>query len=162
MGKRSSIAIQYTVHNFPPTAVERTVYAAAGPGIQANNDTPGALSMPFGHLHQARIINLPVQYDQVTAPKVLEPGVRVTFAMHPQTLDQRPILVQFDSERFTENEAMAWLAARNIRDYQFQPDQRDKTPVTQGNPRDEGEKAPQGFSDLNSFYAATIPDETTP
>jgi hypothetical protein len=137
----------------------RTVYAASGPGVQADDSAPGQLSTPFGHMHQARIINLPTQYDQITGPEILEPGVRVTFAMHPQTLDKQPIAVQFDSDKFTEDQARAWLAARNIREYTFQPDNRDQTPVTQGNPRDEGETPPQGFSDLNSFYSATIPVE---
>ncbi len=139
--------------------VSRTVYAASGPGVQADVSAAGELAMEFGHCHQARITNLPPQYDQISGPQVLEPGVRVTWAMHPQTLDKQPIAVQFDSEKFTEDQARAWLSARNIDGYTFQPDQRDKTPVTQGNPRDEGEKPPKGFSDLNSFYSATIPVE---
>ena len=147
------------MHDFPPTDVVRTVYAASGPGVQADTTLPGSQAMAFGHIHQARITGLPVQYDQIAGPEVLEPGVRVTFAMHPQTLDKRPVAVQFDSQRFTEDQARAWLAARNIRDYTFLPDERDQTPVTQGNPRAEGEKQPEGFSDLDSFYAATIPDE---
>jgi hypothetical protein len=137
-----------------------TVYAASGPGIQADVSPAGNLAMAFGHCHQARVINLPTQYDQISGPEVLEPGVRVEWAMHPQTLDRQPVLVQFDSEKFTEDEARAWLSARNIREYTWQPDSRDKTPTTQGNPRAEGEKPPEGFSDLNSFYAATIPVES--
>jgi hypothetical protein len=140
--------------------IHRTVYTASGPGIQADVSPAGNLAMAFGHCHQARVINLPTQYDQISGPEVLEPGVRVQWAMHPQTLDRQPVLVQFDSEKFTEDQARAWLSARNIREYTWQPDSRDQTPTTQGNPRAEGEKPPQGFSDLNSFYAATIPVES--
>lgn len=150
-----------SARSFPPSAaaVQRTVYAATGPGVQQDVSPAGQLAMAFGHIHQARIINLPTQYDQVSGPEVLEPGVRVTFAMHPQTLDKQPVAVQFDSNKFTEDEARAWLADRNIREYVWQPDTRDQTPVTQGNPRAAGEKPPQGFSDISSFYAATIPVE---
>jgi DNA topoisomerase IB len=150
---------QRSVHSFPLSAVERTVYAASGPGVQQDLSAGDQLAMAFGHVHQARITNLPTQYDQLSGPEVLEPGVRVTFAMHPQTLDKQPIAVQFDSTKFTEDEARAWLAARNISEYTFLPDARDQTPTTQGNPRAEGEKPPEGFSDLNSFYSATLPVE---
>ena len=146
-------------HAVRSASIQRTIYAAAGPGRPANDSTPGELAMPFGHLHQARIVGLPVQFDQVTGPQMVEPGIRITWAMQPQTLDKLPTLVQFDSEKFSEDEARTWLSEHGVREYEFQADARDKTPATQGNPRDEGEEPPQGFSDLNSFYAATIPQE---
>jgi hypothetical protein len=137
--------------------VRRSVYAASGPGVQADVSPAGYQSMEFGHCHKARVRNLPPQYDSISGPTVVEPGVRVTYAMHPQTLDKQPVAVELDSDRFTEEEARAWLSVHRIRDYDFLPDDRDRVPVTKGNPRAEGEKPPKGFSDIEAFYAATIP-----
>jgi hypothetical protein len=138
----------------------RTVYASAGPGVQQDVSPAGQLAMAFEYCHTARITGLPVAYDEITGPVVVEPGVRISYARRGQTLDQQPASVQFDSEKFSEDQARAWLNAHNIREYTFLPDVRDKAPVTQGSPRDEGEKPPEGFSDIGSFYSATLPIET--
>lgn len=137
--------------------VQRTVYAASGPGRQEDVTPAGALAMAFEHCHEARV-NLAVQYDQISGPEVVEPGVRVEFAEYPATGDKRPLLIQFDADIFTPDAARSWLGVRGIRDYVWQPDSRGKV-GEQGSPREEPEKPPAGgeFDSLATFYARTIP-----
>ena len=141
-----------------PGNVQRTVYyvqrarRAAGPFRRATNRGGLRPSSPGPHPQ-----SFPSSTTSSAGRKSIEPGVRVTFAMHPQTLDKQPITVEFDSDKFTENDCKAWLSMRNILiDYTFLPDQRDQTPTTQGNPRAEGEKPPAGFRGLEFFLLGYV------
>jgi hypothetical protein len=140
--------------------VERTIYTTAGLGKQKEAEvTPaGALAMQFEYMHQARI---PVQavYDELSGPQMIEDGVRVQWAAAPEIGAKKAVLYQFDSTRFSEAAAKKWLNDHAVTDYLWQPDSRDRTPVTQGSPRDKEEEPPEGFVDLASFLAATVPIE---
>jgi hypothetical protein len=150
--------------HLPSGEVIRTIYTASGLVHHQDADiTPASnLALAFEYCHQARLA-VPNEYDQQSGPEVIEPGVRAQYAFNPHNpTDRQPVLYQFDSTRFSEVAANAWLAAHGARDFTFQPDTRDKAPVTQGSAVEGSERAPEGFVDINAFYASTIPVEASP
>jgi DNA-directed RNA polymerase subunit RPC12/RpoP len=142
--------------------VARTVFAASAPGraaaSQADTGPGDRLAAAYEHCHTARILTPPA-YDQVQEPEEMEPGVRVTFSKNPFTLDQQAVTVEFSTDRYTVDQAIAWLAARNIVDYKFQPSDETQTPTTHADPEAQEERQPPEYSDMSSFLSSTIETE---
>ena len=68
------------------SGVQRAVFAASGPGVQADDDRPDGMSAPFAHIHQARCVGVPPEYDQISGPVELAPGIKISWASRPGTL----------------------------------------------------------------------------
>ena len=138
----------------------RTVWIATGLGAHEKTDVFGdtALSGAFQHMHEARLIE-PGAYrpDKLVGPQDLEKGVRAQLGQASDSDQAKPISYQFDSTLFSIDRSKEWLAKHSVTNYIFSPDERDKPPIRQGGAREEGEKAPAGFSDLASFYSRTTP-----
>lgn len=139
--------------------ITRTIFASSGPGVQDDVSPAGLLAMQFQHVHNARFNNIPTVFDELSGPVQIADGVRVTWAKNPRTNDQLPASVEWDSEKFSENDARRWLNEKwsgLAGEFTFEPDSQDKTPVTSGS-RELPEKCPPEFSDLSDFYASTLP-----
>ncbi len=138
-----------------------TIWTNSGQGSHQQSDvTPaGALAIAFEHSHTARV-SLPTRFDEIDGPQTIEPGIRATIAKDVRSGDSQPISYEFDSTKFSQDQAREWLSQNVQSQYTFEPDIADRAPSTQGNaPRAEGENPPKGFESLDAFYDSTVPGD---
>jgi hypothetical protein len=120
------------------------------------DDSPdGALSLPFEHCHIAEVYGLPVEFDSITGPQEIAPGVRVTWATNGKTLEKLPQRVQFDADRMTPDDCRKWLASHNVTGYTWLPADSEKPPQYRGSVENPDEEAPPNFASLQEFYQLT-------